>query len=399
VRVNKGPKGQQKLVIVPSYENTRLAIEKAELVCAHDLFRDKYTINGHAIQQWAGDLTDMTCSHLRQFIIDNFQFDPKKENVVDVAVQMCGENSYHPICDYLDEVEPRWDGTKRIGTWLTRYLGAENTPLNCAIGRLVLLAAARRARVPGCKFDFVLILEDKTQGTGKSSAISILAGEDYFTDQEIVSLDAKTQIEQLSGVWIYELGELEGFKKTQINKIKSFISRVKERARPAYGRFLVERKRQCIFIGSTNESEYLRDTTGNRRFWPVATGWIDLEALTRDRDQIWGEAATIERTGCKLELDKSLWATAAVEQSKREPDDPWLVVLENVKPDAVIDGKQRIKSSTLFAALDIGIKDAKGSDGKRVKNIMHKLGYEGPDCMSFGDDDRARGYQKDEFLY
>src|SRR5690606_5186613 len=140
-----------------------------------------------------------------------------------------------PVCEYLDSLD--WDGTPRLSRWLTSYLGAEDTELNRAIGRLVLVAAVRRAREPGGKFDTIVVLEGRIQGEGKSTALAILAGRENFSDQDILALDAKAQMENVEGVWIYEICELEGMTRADVSKVKAFASRQEDRARPAYGRF------------------------------------------------------------------------------------------------------------------------------------------------------------------
>src|SRR5262249_34011278 len=216
----------------------------------------------------------------------------------------------------------QWDGQPRLDTWLTEYCRAEDNPLNRAIGRKVLMAAVRRARTPGCKFDFIVVLEGE-QGTGRSTALKILAGEDNFSDAEIIGRWAKEQQELIQGVWIYELAELAGFERADVNKIKLFASKMVDAARPAFGRSRVDKKRRCIFIATTNDDEYLKDETGNRRFWPVRTGRINLGALARDRDQLWAEASVVESTGESLVIPEALWPDAAERQAARLAPDVW----------------------------------------------------------------------------
>ena len=148
-------------------------------------------------------------------------------------------------------------------------------------------------------------------------AISVLAGADNFSDQEILHLEAKAQIEAVEGVWIYELAELAGLKRADTTRVKAFASRRVDQARLAYGRFPEKRPRQFILIGTTNDEKYLHDRTGNRRFWPAKTGEIAVEALRRDRDQLWAEAAFIEANGVSLTLDEGLWAAAREQQNAR----------------------------------------------------------------------------------
>ena len=188
------------------------------------------------------------------------------------------------------------------------YLGADDTELNRAFGRKILLAAVRRVLQRGCKFDYMLILEG-LQGAGKSSAWQILAGAENFSDAQIKWDDPKQQRE-LMGAWIHEVSELVGLRKADVDAIKSFLSRQVDRGRAAYDRFPSDQPRRGIIVGTINPRPgmgYLTDPTGARRFWPVKVGRIALDALKEDRDQLWAEAVTIEATGESLELPSHLW--------------------------------------------------------------------------------------------
>ncbi|NOZ33197.1 MAG: hypothetical protein GXP01_09045, partial [Alphaproteobacteria bacterium] len=169
-----------------------------------------------------------------------------------------------------------WDGVDRLDIWLIDFMEAEDTPLNRAIAKIVLVAAVRRVREPGVKFDTIAVLESD-QGTGKSTALRILAGDENLSDQDILTLDAKQQMELLEGVWLHELSELSGFNRTELNKIKSFASRQIDRGRPAYGRFREDRARQGIFIGTaktkTPISETALETEGSGPFKPAKLTW------------------------------------------------------------------------------------------------------------------------------
>src|SRR5262249_30887634 len=229
---------------------------------------------------------------LRQLIFEKFCFDPGRNHMFDAAVQLCLQNSFNPIVDYLDNL--RWDGIKRFGRWVITYLGAADTPLNRAIGQLALVAMVRRARQPGCKFDQIIVLEGG-EGTLKSTALVVLAGADEnFSDQTILGLRDREQQELLRGKWVYEIADLTNIRKTEVEQVKAFASRPHDRARPAYGRTVCDQPRRCVIFGTTNEDTYLKSQTGNRRFWPVKTSTIDIQALRRDRDQLFAEAATVE---------------------------------------------------------------------------------------------------------
>ena len=161
--------------------------------------------------------------------------------------------------------------------------------------------------------------------------IKILAGEGYYSDAEILGLAPAASSGAVSGVWIYEISELEGIGKRDVAHVKAFARRQFDRARPAYGRAVERRGRTCMFIGTTNSKDYLADETGNRSFSPVETGEIDLDELRRDRDQLWAEAVVAETTGETLVIDKALWGEAAAVVGERRPDDPWQDILAKVE--------------------------------------------------------------------
>ena len=211
----------------------------------------------------------------------------------------------------------------------------------------MFLAGVSRIRQPGVKFDQIIVLEG-AQGSGKSTALKILAGgDDYFSDAPILGAKSQQQMEALDGVWIYEVCELEGISRADTQKVRAFASRAVERGRPAYGRFVENRPRQCIIVGTTNDHQYLRDQTGNRRFWPVKTSAIDLEAIQRDRDKLWAEAAHWEAKGESIVLPKELWSAAEVEQDERLEDDPWEDILSGVN-GAVVGGFRRVSTKDLL---------------------------------------------------
>lgn len=353
--------------------NSVLALQRLEFTFAHDLFRHRKVVNGAMLDEHEGEISDDACAMLRAFIIEAFGFDPKAENVRDAVTQLCLEHSFHPIRQMLDALT--WDGVPRVDGWLVKYMGAEDTPLNRAVGRIMLVAAVRRVREPGVKFDTIPILEGR-QGTGKSTALQTLAGPGLHSDNEILTLDTKAQMEAMENVWIYELSEISGIKKAEVERIKAFASRTVDRARMAYGRFSESRPRQTIFVGTTNEEKYLRDSTGNRRFLPVKTSTIDLEALRRDRDQLWAEAAKLEAEGESIVLPQELWAAAAVEQAERLEDDPWQEKLATVQGRAVGDEVRAYTAELLGVVLGISLERQLNNHGKRLTALMRELGWE-----------------------
>lgn len=235
----------------------------------------------------------------------------------DIAVsKVADDRSYHPIRAYL-EFLPEWDEVPRVDTLLIDFLGAVDNGYVRAVTRKTLVAAIARVMNPGCKFDTMLVLAGP-QGKGKSTLISKLAG-DWFSDSLLLS-DAKdkTAAEKLQGYWILEIGELAGMKKTDIETLRGFLSRQNDIYRAAFGRRATPHPRQCVFIGTTNADTYLRDITGNRRFWPVKTpgseGRGSWEITKEEVAQIWAEALHYYKAGEPLYLSKELEPLAVHEQ-------------------------------------------------------------------------------------
>lgn len=211
-------------------------------------------------------------------------------DAVNVVAQ---ENRFHPVRGYLEGLA--WDGVERVNRLFIDYLGAEDNAYHRAIGRMTLLGAVTRIFEPGHKFDFVPILEG-VQGKRKSTFIEVLA-RGWFAELEGDLHDRKQLVEKMQGAWILEIPELQSFGKAETTTIKGFVSARKDKVRMAYAKRAVEFPRQCIFMGSTNDAEYLKDITGGRRFWIVACSVdeIDTTRLGREVDQIWAEAVAIYR--------------------------------------------------------------------------------------------------------
>ena len=226
----------------------------------------------------------------------------------------------HPVRDYLTSL--RWDGVPRLEQWVITYLGAEDTILNRAIAARWMISGVARIMQPGAKVDHMLILEGP-QGGKKSSAIKTLAGAEWFTD-ELAEIGSKDAAQQMRGIWIVEFAELDAISRAEVSRIKAFLTRTTDRYRPPYERYIITVPRQCIFAGSVNPETYLRDETGNRRFWPVRCGHIDIAALSRDRDQLWAEAAARYCEGAIWWFEEpELIALAKAEQDQRYHADAW----------------------------------------------------------------------------
>lgn len=241
------------------------------------------------------------------------------------VTKVTDDRSYHPIREMFESLPP-WDREKRMETVLIDYLGAEDSPYVRAVTRKSLCAAYMRVYHPGIKFDTMIVLNG-AQGIGKSTLIAALGGE-WFSDSLALSdMNDKTAAEKLQGYWILEIGELAGMKKADIDKVKAFISRQDDKYRASFGRRVTPHPRQCVFFGTTNsENGYLRDITGNRRFWNVKVSgrgkWKPWEMTGEVIKQIWAEAAETARAGEKLYLDADLEEYAKKEQREAmEQDD------------------------------------------------------------------------------
>lgn len=206
------------------------------------------------------------------------------------------QETHRTVTDYLAGLI--WDGTPRLDRWLIDYAGAEDIPRVRAVSRAMLVAAVRRARDPGCRFDQLPVIEGP-QGCGKSSALRMLAiDEAWFSDHLPAVADVRKLMEATAGKWIIEATELNANDAAQL---KSFLSRTHDEARMAYQRETTRMPRGFVVIGTTGSSDYLRDT-GNRRFWPVSVRSFDLKRLASVRDQLWAEAAIAEATGESIYL-------------------------------------------------------------------------------------------------
>jgi putative DNA primase/helicase len=292
--------------------------------------------------------------------------------IVEQAIETVAfENKYHPLRTWLRSLQ--WDGTPRIDDWLTYYVGADRSPYVQTVGKAWLISAVARVMQPGCKADHVLIFEGR-QGLRKSSALRVLAGPDWYTD-EMAEMGSKDAGLQMRGVWIIELAELDHLKSGETNRIKAFVSRSTDRFRPPYGHRLVKSPRECVFAGTVNHAEYLKDDTGNRRFWPVAAGEaIDLEALENDRDQIWAEALACYDAGDPWWItDNTVETIARSVQEERREGDPWTETISAWLHDASFE--KITATELLVKAVGKRIGDITQKDSERVGSIMRTLGW------------------------
>lgn len=254
-------------------------------------------------------------SHYGEFTARNYEL---------ALTKVADDRAYHPVRDYLDHL-PTWDKTPRVDTVFIDYLGAEDTPYTRAVTRKTLVAAVARVKRPGIKFDNIPVLNGN-QGIGKSTLIAKLGREWYSDSLSISDMKDKTAPEKLQGNWLLELSEMAGIKKMDVETVKSFASRIDDKYRPSYGRVVESHPRQCVIIGTTNnDGGFLRDVTGNRRFWPIRA---TSEGAKRPWDlgdaevaQIWAEAIAYFDAGEELYLKGDVAAFAADEQREAMEND------------------------------------------------------------------------------
>lgn len=285
-------------------------------------------------------------------------------------VAIAHEQPHHPIIDYLDGLV--WDGTPRLDTMLRDYVGAADTELNREFGAKFLIAGVRRVKHPGVKFDTMLVFEG-TQGTGKSGLAEIIAvRDDWFCGSLNLKSDDKTKAELLAGSWIVEVQEMDGIRKASTHELKKFLSTRKDKYRRAYGRDARIYPRQCVIAGSTNDQKYLFDQTGNRRFWPVLGGRVQLDKLRADVNQLWAEAVVREAAGESIVLSEHLWDAAAELQNRRLVEDAFAAVLEGWFAEK--SGRVSMDSVKLLLGFEGG--RLSPIDVQRIQAEMGRLGWE-----------------------
>lgn len=299
---------------------------------AYDDFQDEVVLReappcGHE-PDWRGKstrvLTDVDFIRFAGWIERNYRLHVTKGHVADACEEVGRERRFHPVRDYLNGLE--WDGTKRVERWLIDYAGADDIPYHGWVGTWWLVSAVARVMRPGCTVEGTLVFEG-VEGKYKSRVLRLLGGE-WFSDSldDITSKDAKLL---MAGVWIFELPELADLDKATVAQVKRFLTQDENHFRVPYARKPIRVQRQSVFAGSTNELEYLRSKTGNRRFWPVRTqGELALDALARDRDQLWAEAKALYEAEVKWwPITDEEKQACAVAQAERETQDAWEAIV------------------------------------------------------------------------
>lgn len=258
----------------------------------------------------------------------NYEF-KSSSTIKNAFTEVCHMNKFHPIIDYLEAQE--WDGEKRLDRLFIDYLGAEDSAYVREVTRKMLVAAVKRLYEPGCKFDYMLVLVGP-QGCGKSTIIQMLA-QQWFSDS-LKTFDTKEAGEHLQSAWIFEFGELAAMSKAEVDEIKQFITKRSDKYRVAYDRVVTDFPRKCVFFGTTNNWDFLKDPTGNRRFWPVTVDptnrkkSIFTELSEYEIGQIWAETLQAYKSGEDLVLSPSVDSEAAKIQGLHMEDDPRVGIIQ-----------------------------------------------------------------------
>lgn len=275
------------------------------------------------------NIHDLHISSLRYYLSRIHDFEPAKGIVGEACYLVSKKSAYHPIKRYIEKEE--WDGINRIDTWLHKTVMCEDNVYTRDVSKKILIAIVNRVYNPGCKFDHMLILEGD-QGIGKSTMIEVLAG-DFYIDISFENKD-KDLVDAMSRSMIVEISELSGMSKKDVDWMKSFITRKVDRVRLPYTQYVKDFKRKSVLFGTYNPSgnnTYLRDDTGNRRFWPIECRGIDIGYLKENRTQIWAEAYEMYK---KKELyhivDKESLGILANVHSDREFNGPAYQPIENL---------------------------------------------------------------------
>lgn len=291
-----------------------------------------------------------------------------KDSVYDLIVRQAKSKRFHPLQEYLLGLE--WDGVSRLENLLQTYWGVQDTELLKEIGLRWAISCVARAIMPGAKVDTVLILCGP-QGAYKSTSLRVLAGDGWFSDSHLdISRKESYELIHSSGVWIWEMAENYALNKSDVNNAKMFLSAQSDRFRPSYGRTPITRQRSVVFVSTTNEPSFLTDGSGNRRYWPVNIGNVDLEGLERDRDMIWAEAMHLLRNDEPWWLDESYEMDLFEYQEEFVIEDPWEIAV-NKCADMFPEG---FICDDVFTQLGLNPSRQTRAENRRVSNICKSLG-------------------------
>lgn len=333
---------------------------------------------------WASEHTTLLIAWL---LAEGFRR-PSEQLVEGCIHVVARSNPFHGVRDYLRRLA--WDGRPRIDRVLVDYFGARDMEYTRAVGAKFLIAAVARALRPGCKVDTILVLEGK-QGAMKSQALRALAGAQNFIDN-LAAFGSRDAAHQVVGYWVIELQEIDRqIKGAGASRTKAFATTAIDYFRPAYGRRKVRVPRDSIMCGTTNQSVYFVDATGNRRFWPVRCERIDVDAIVRDRDHLWAEAVERYRRDEQWWLTPAEEALARVEQDARVERHPWIEIIGPYL-DKVAAKDKDVSIAEIFESALHGRERTPPAE-KAVAAILKAEGWEVSRPRK-GNPDRVRRYKK-----
>lgn len=381
----------------PTKGNAVAGVRALGIEPAFDRFRHRGILRGDLAalrRSFPGvgpDIDDALAHAVAGVLRERWRLEVGLDRIHEALDEEAHRRPFDPLRDYLDGLA--WDGTPRIARFLETHAGATpdeedgEAEYVRTVSRLFFLGAVARAYVPGIKFDTVLILEGE-QGKAKSTLVQILAGPFFGPGlANHRALGHADHVAAMQGAWIIELGELAATRRSDVESLKDFVQRQVDRARFAYGRKMGDHPRRCVFVGTVNGRSYLRDATGGRRFWPVWTDRIDLDAVARDRDQLWAEALSEWRRDSKalrakgrpaheaLFLPQRLRSVAAEEQESRRVADEWE---EPIAAElAKLPRETRyVERHTLLNRLGyLGPRDVPNGANERLDRVMTALGW------------------------
>lgn len=363
-----------RVVLMPLFVNTQALLDhhpRLKNRIRYDEFHDAIMAHDVPWSPGAHRWTDEDDVQLLAWLQQDCVHDGYAGGIGDVRMAVpvtARRNTYNPLVDYLEGL--RWDGVPRLATFASAYMGGEDTDYSRKVLRWWLTSAVARAYQPGCKADAVLVLEG-VQGAGKSTLLRVLAGDDFFTDSP-VAIGNKDGFALIRGRWFVELAELSSLHGVRAETAKQFLSSTRDDYRDTYGRHMRSHPRRCVFAGTTNLAKYLSDPTGNRRYWPVPVVAVDLEAMRRDRDQVWAEVVAGYREGQRWypETPEDHELLEAEQAERVEEADPW-----ETRIGAWLDGTRQqtvTVADVLLSALDLHPRDHSKSAASRVGRYLAK---------------------------
>lgn len=371
-------------------ENTRQALILFHIAIAYNSFANIYELRGVAGHS---ELTDASLRAIWS-AFEQARYQIPQSILIQHLFAIAEELSYNPLQNLFNQLETEWDGQPRLATFLSDYARVEHNEFTSFVGKSAMVAAVRRVRFPGTPYKYVPVLEGG-QDARKSSFLRALAFDKYFDDNLEIGASSKEVIELMGGILIAEFGEMAQKKRSEIEKIKSFVARFVDRARRAYDRTVSTVPRQFVCWGTTNDDKYLSDPTGSVRFWPLKCAAdgdhpIDVDGLKAVLHQLWGEAAAME-TKARNENDLTvIYPTAEMLALARAQQDERFVggeiyerLLENLNPKEIRDRMAQFARSGVFVpfkqvcAAAVLPQDAElnSSISSAIKQAMTKLGF------------------------